>query len=600
MPLHKKGSSTNPTNFRGITLLSTLGKLFTRIINYRYNDWAESYRIYVESQYGFRSGRGTTDCLFILHNAINNFIDSGKELYTLFVDFSKAFDRVVYDNLWYKLLKLGVNGKIFDIVKSMYTNLKTRVFSNGIKSEPFTNSLGVRQGECLSPFLFSMYLNDLEYELSIPNAGIDIGYMKLMLLMYADDVVIFANSAESLQAEIDRLYIYCMKWKLSINVEKTKVCVFRKGTRLPRAQWKYGGVELNVTNKMHYLGLTFASNGIFTITQKILSEQANKASFLLCQRLSQFQNITPALCMDLFDKFVSPILHYGCEVWGFHSGNDIETIHLKFCKRKLEVKTSTQNDFIYGELFRYPMYIIRYCRIVRYWLNIVTGKKSDIVNQIYKHSLDNIDRSLRYSWVRSLRKLLFDSGFGEVWYNQGVGNQEYFYKMFRLRINDIFKQNWNVRLEESSRADFYRCYKRNFASSPYLEEVNIKSHRVALTRLLTSSHRLRVESGKWERPTPLPRNQRLCYHCNRLDDEYHFVIECKLNRSLRRKFIPRYYWDHPSVFKFMSLMNTENKKDLSNLAEFAKKSFDIRKKSILYPEFLCILSYLNISHSVWH
>ena len=89
--------------------------------------------------------------------------------------------------------------------------LKTRVFSNGIKSEPFTNSLGVRQGECLSPFLFSMYLNDLEYELSIPNAGIDIGYMKLMLLMYADDVVIFANSAESLQAEIDRLYMYCMK-----------------------------------------------------------------------------------------------------------------------------------------------------------------------------------------------------------------------------------------------------------------------------------------------------------------------------------------------------------------------------------------------------
>ena len=101
VPLYKKGSSSNPDNFRGITLLSTLGKLFTRLLNMRYNDWAENYRIYVEAQYGFRAGRGTTDCIFILHNAINNFIESGQELYTLFVDFSKAFDRVVYDNLWF-------------------------------------------------------------------------------------------------------------------------------------------------------------------------------------------------------------------------------------------------------------------------------------------------------------------------------------------------------------------------------------------------------------------------------------------------------------------------------------------------------------------
>ena len=599
IPLYKKGSTSNPDNFRGITLLSTLGKLFTRLLNSRYDEWAESYRIYVEAQYGFRAGRGTVDCIYILHSAINNFIESGKALYTLFVDFSKAFDRVVYDNLWYKLIKLGIHGKIFDIVKSMYSNVKTRVFSNGTKSDPFPSSLGVRQGECLSPFLFSMYVNDLEYELSLPDAGIDIGHMKLLLLMYADDVVLFANSAQSLQAEIDKLRIYCDKWKLRINVNKTVICVFRKGTRLPRAQWKYGDVILKVTNKITYLGLTLSSNGIFTMTQKVLSEQATKAAFLLNQRLSTFRNITPELCMHLFDKFVSPVLNYGSEVWGFHPGTDIETVHLKFCKRQLQVKASTQNDFVYGELCRYPMHINRYCRIIRYWLKIVMGMKSQIINNIYMQSIAAIDTSIRYSWVRSVRKLLFDNGFGEVWYNQGVGNLEHFYNIFRTRLKDIFKQNWNGRLSESSRADLYRNYKRNFELSPYLEVVTIKSHRVALTRLLTSSHRLRVESARWERPPP-PRHQRLCNNCKKLDDEYHFVIECKLLLNIRVKLIPKYYWEHPSMFKFLSLINTDNKIELVKLAEFAKKGFDIKRKSVLYPDTICILSYLDMPHSIWH
>ena len=161
VPLYKSGSHKVPGNFQGITLLSTLGKLFTRVLNTRFCKWAESYSIYVEAQYGFRSGRGTVDCMYILHNAITSFINNGKPLYAFFVDFSKAFDRVVYENLWLKMLKLGINGKIFNIVHSMYECVKTRVFTDGIKSDPFYCTLGVRQGKCLSPFLFAMYVNDL-------------------------------------------------------------------------------------------------------------------------------------------------------------------------------------------------------------------------------------------------------------------------------------------------------------------------------------------------------------------------------------------------------------------------------------------------------
>ena len=236
----QKGSNCDVENFRGITLLSILGKLFTRILNNRLQTWAENYGIYIEDQNGFLPGRGTTDSIFILHCLINRFFETNKPLYTIFVDYSKAFDYVVPEKLWYKAIKCGINGKILTLLRSIYQCVKTKVFSNGLISEPFYCTLGVRQGECLSPFLFSLYINDLKQHRNVPGAGVSMGLIKLLLLLYADDVVIFAESSEMLQVEIDKLYEYCEKWKLRLNTEKSKIIVFRKGNRPPTQQWKFG------------------------------------------------------------------------------------------------------------------------------------------------------------------------------------------------------------------------------------------------------------------------------------------------------------------------------------------------------------------------
>ncbi len=89
-------------------------------------------------------------------------INKGKKLYCAFVDFSKAFDYVVRENLWLKLIKLGVRGKMLNIIKSIYENVKSSVKCNNTLSEDLSCFLGVRQGDCLSPFLFSMFVNDIE------------------------------------------------------------------------------------------------------------------------------------------------------------------------------------------------------------------------------------------------------------------------------------------------------------------------------------------------------------------------------------------------------------------------------------------------------
>ena len=108
-------------------MLSTLGKFFTHVLNNRLVDWAESYHIYVEAQSGFRKNKGTIDNIFIIHGIINHLLNENKKLFVAFIDFTKAFDYVVRDILWYKLFKYGIRGKIINVIKSMYVNIKSRI-----------------------------------------------------------------------------------------------------------------------------------------------------------------------------------------------------------------------------------------------------------------------------------------------------------------------------------------------------------------------------------------------------------------------------------------------------------------------------------------
>ena len=140
-------------------------------------------------------------------------------------------------------------------------------------------------------------------------------------------------------------------------------------------KWYYGDEEISVLRSLSYLGIVFSSNGKVVKTHASLADPANKAIFQLHKILNRFKTFRVSFALDLFDKLITPILCYGCEVWGFHPAPDIERVHLSFIKRVLGVKKSSQNGFIYGLLGRYPMPIIRQCRILLYWLKIVSGKK---------------------------------------------------------------------------------------------------------------------------------------------------------------------------------------------------------------------------------
>ncbi|MCG8034648.1 MAG: endonuclease/exonuclease/phosphatase family protein, partial [Candidatus Thiodiazotropha taylori] len=558
IPLHKKGNLNDVENYRGITLLSALGKLFTRVVNNRLSEWSEKYFVLIEAQAGFRANMSTIDNIFVLHGLISHILNHGQKLYCAFIDFTKAFDYVVRENLWYKLIKFGLRGKILNIIKSMYTSVKSRVkYCNKLGNE-FYCKLGVRQGECLSPLLFSMFLNDIEEHLVLSGLeGIDVNMFKMFLLLYADDIVLFANSADELQEGLNMLSDYCQRWKLKINVSKTKIMVFRKGGILPRnLAFYYDGELLEIVSKFRYLGIVFTAGGSFSEAQNTLAGQAQKAIFKMNKYLYKFTFLSPRHRLELFDKLVTPILNYGSEVWGFIKGNAIERVHLQFCKRLLGVKKTTQNDFVYGELGRTNYLTRRYLLIIKYWFKILSADEGKYVKLIYRLMQNDIDtKPNTVNWASLLRDLFSSLGFYEVWIQQGVGNYNNFISAVKQRLTDTFIQNWMARLGESSRANFYRTF-AEFKLQPYLDNINIGKFSNALSRLRMASHRLEIESGRWVKPNSIPVIDRKCSNCSVLEDEYHFVLECPLYTDLRKKYIARHYWVRPSMFKFLELLNS--------------------------------------------
>ena len=107
LPIHKKGDLKEPSNYRGITLVSCFGKLFTVIINERLKKWAVQNEIISDAQFGFKADYSTVDAIFILQSLINKTINKKKNLYACFIDLKRAFDSVYRNGLWYKMIKSG-------------------------------------------------------------------------------------------------------------------------------------------------------------------------------------------------------------------------------------------------------------------------------------------------------------------------------------------------------------------------------------------------------------------------------------------------------------------------------------------------------------
>lgn len=311
MPIYKKKDRSDCSNYRGISLLSTPGKVYTRILQQRLRRYVE--RVVAEEQAGFRTGRGTIDQLFVIRQLSEKFFEKNRSLYNNFIDFRQAFDSVWQEGLWQVLRNFGIPEELVELLEDLYSKSMSAVRVDGELTEWFEVTVGVRQGCGLSPYLFNLLLEAvMSLALQSTEMGVAVNGQIVNNLRFADDIDLIAVEPGHLQELTDRVQDSSKRFGLRINVEKTKTMTI--GKLHERLEVKLEGEKLEQVTEFVYLGGLIEENGKCTKDIKRRIGLAS-ATFGRLNKMWKSQNISLKTKVKLYGALVIPVLLYGSECW---------------------------------------------------------------------------------------------------------------------------------------------------------------------------------------------------------------------------------------------------------------------------------------------
>jgi hypothetical protein len=320
--LFKAGDPLDPENYRGITLIPIIRKLFTTMIRLRLEKKVKLH----ESQAAFRARRSCIDHIFTLSQIIHETGAVKKSLYVFFLDIKKAYDTVWRAGLFYKLKEKGVKGKMWRVLLDMFGKARSCVRVAGELSSTFCLMVGVGQGDPLSTLLFDIFIDDLLEELHRLQAssGVKLGGLEASVVAttYADDVGCMSHDPQGLQDQINQVADWLSRWRMQPNVTKSVVMVFHpqhgQAARVPPElrthTWTLNGLPLSQVDTYKYLGVWFTEDFTWELhASKALGKMRAALGYwkplLSCQRLP-----LNARAMMVQTLIYSSGL-YGCEVW---------------------------------------------------------------------------------------------------------------------------------------------------------------------------------------------------------------------------------------------------------------------------------------------
>ena len=512
---------------------------------------------------------------------VKRYVTIGKrKLFACFIDFKKAYDSVWHEGLFHKMKKNGIMGNFLNLVKDMYKKTNCAVKVRDSTTIFFNYTKGVRQGCPLSPILFNMYIDDIFETVNTNNeSDISLGGMdKYNALMYADDLIILSDSEVGLQRQINKMSGYCKKWKLDINIKKTKVMVFNRGNKLLKSEVRYENKILESVKVIKYLGFTLsAKNCSLAPTIDDLSIRANRAVFALNNKM-KISNLPTKLALKVFQSQIMPILLYGAEVWGPYMDFDFlswekgktERVQTQFIKRVLGCNIQTSNIMIRGEVGMRPLLLNVIKSVVAYTENI-KNRPTSTVYAAYDYELHN---DVSPNFCTFIEK--FDLNL------QNNVNKNSLKKI----CQDTYDRRWWEEIINSPKATSYAKFKNNVKWERYLNQVGNSKHRKSLSRFRLSNHPLLIERGRHMRPR-LERSDRKCFRCSSdIEDECHFVIKCPLYIKERNRLFDAcrktcLSFDSMSEEqKFIFILSNEDIDITRVFAGFLFRSFKIRETSI--------------------
>ena len=321
-------------------------------------------------------------------------------------------------------------------------------------------------------------------------------YIQVYVLLYADDTVIMDKSHEDLQNNLDTFSKYCLDWKLDVNKSKTKIVIFgaRKNCNF---SFSFDNSPLEIVDSYKYLGLFFTKSRSFLTARKHLMEQAKKAMRMLLMRIKNLY-LPVDLQLKLFDQTVLPILTYGCEVFGFENCGLLETVHTQFLRNILKARKSTPLYMLYGELGRFPIELTIKCRIINYWVRLISqNTESKIAYKMYLKL--RTTPGINSKWIQKIKDIFEEAGRADIWLNETPNKNTS--DIIMQILMDQYHQKWNASLENSSKGMNYRIFKDKICLENYFIKLPADLY-LNLAKLRTENHRFPSERGRWQGVEP--------------------------------------------------------------------------------------------------
>lgn len=286
----------------------------------------------------------------------------------------KAFDSVDRASLWLVLQKVKTSTKMIRMLQGIYSSVQCCVRWQSKLSDFFDSPAGVKQGCMLFPLIFSLLITEVADNVTKKGKhGFQFfpGLREFFLLLFADDICLFSTTPIGLQNQINNLAETSKLLGLKVNLNKTKVMVFRKGGHLSKAEkWFYEDTEIEIVNSYKYLGFTITTKLSFDLAIEELAGRAKGKVIEIFKTMWSLGSIDPSIFFKLFDAQVKPMLLYSAKIWGMSRFQTIESPHLFACKRLLQVSPKSPNLMAYGELGRYPLFVDCILKAIRYWFKL--------------------------------------------------------------------------------------------------------------------------------------------------------------------------------------------------------------------------------------
>ena len=320
IPFFKKEDKLDCNNYRPISLLPNISKLFEKLIHNRLSKFLEENNCLFSKQFGFRNKHSTTHALIDITETVRKALDNNEFACGVFLDFQKAFDTVNHEILLKKLSHYGVRGHAQKWFNSYLTNRKQFTTVNNIDSQTSDISYGVPQGSVLGPLLFLIYINDL-------NRVITYSYIR----HFADDTNILYRdkSLRKINQRINFDLKNIVNWlranRIALNTSKTEIVLFRSPKKMVtrKMNFRISGQKIEVKSSAKYLGIIIDESLNWKKHYTILKTKLERSIGLLAKlRHYVSANLIRTVYFAIFDSY----LRYGCQVWGQHRNANTNTI----------------------------------------------------------------------------------------------------------------------------------------------------------------------------------------------------------------------------------------------------------------------------------